>query len=319
MSEIVEKSNPKLTVAENTNSSSTGELQKCSGKDNLSHLLGTRPKYDPRIPWLSSSIGKGRSTFTKRDYCYNPSRGRKERSYGFVLVNRKLDHVSKGMKNSNPDQQQFGGSNEQSDFSKSIKAKIKIPCGTPTAKASPHQRLLLQTSWKATNCINANRNQNDKGMGKMIGHAREQKGLYYLEELKDKEKDLFLLDLPSHSHSFGYAPKHRQPSSPFDTNHPLSDSSKSNLVHLAQEIQQRKTSSRYNSSIIGYSIRTRSIDQPMQIQELEPAPSIEITSSFESHLEMNSSSNDGNLPIAIQKAPKRHSISFISFVLFCAL
>lgn len=42
--------------------------------------------------------------------------------------------VSKGMKNSNPDQQQFGGSNEQSDFSKSIKAKIKIPCGTPTAK-----------------------------------------------------------------------------------------------------------------------------------------------------------------------------------------
>ena len=74
MSEIVEKSNPKLTVAENTNSSSTGELQKCSGsiwainkknylkwsqavqtflkgKDNLSHLLGTRPKYDPRIPW----------------------------------------------------------------------------------------------------------------------------------------------------------------------------------------------------------------------------------------------------------------------------
>lgn len=43
--------------------------------------------------------------------------------------------VSKGMKNSNPDQQQFGGSNEQSDFSKSIKAKIKIPCGTPTAKA----------------------------------------------------------------------------------------------------------------------------------------------------------------------------------------
>lgn len=43
----------------------------------------------------------------------------------------------------------------------------------------------------------------------------------------------------------------------------------------------------------------------MQIQELEPAPSIEITSSFESHLEMNSSSNDGNLPIAIQKGARK--------------
>lgn len=43
----------------------------------------------------------------------------------------------------------------------------------------------------------------------------------------------------------------------------------------------------------------------MQIQELEPTPSIEITSSFESYLEMNSSSNDGNLPIAIRKGAKK--------------